>query len=103
MDGLGVQCSRFTLELAEFQPGSTILTSLRIFPGLLLKKLEGCIAYIRPMNKSITRLGIHLNPGQDRLNALQRYIDRRQVEILRELEHNYTLSFEPRRVEELYF
>ncbi|HVN55139.1 MAG TPA: PilZ domain-containing protein [Anaerolineaceae bacterium] len=100
--GISVMASQANLQVAGLQPGYPVRTSFQV-GSLVLRRLEGSVEYIRQASQTLARIGIRIQPRKDQLDSLQRYIDRRQAEILQELDRSYFRSMGPRRVEELYF
>ena len=100
--GIGVLASQVNIEMAGLKPRSPLHSSFQV-GGLVLRRLEGSVEYIKSVSTTVARIGIHLRPRKEQLHSLQRYIDRRQAEILQELDRTYFHSMGPRRVEELYF
>ncbi len=102
-NGIGVLVNIGSIKMAEIHPRAQIHASFQIPPNLVMKRIEGAVQYIRPLNKTVARLGIRIQPRPEQDQALHRYIDRRQDEILQELDRVYFRALGPRRVEELFF
>lgn len=103
LNGIGVLANQGSIKMAEIHPQAKVHASFQIAPNLVMKRVEGTVEYQRPCNKTVARLGISIQPRPDQVQILQRYIDRRQDEILQELDRTYFRALGPRRVEELFF
>jgi hypothetical protein len=65
--------------------------------------LPARLVNVQNHGERFSSLGLNTFPNVDQVRALERYITRRKVEILDELDRSFNDVFEPQSVKELYF
>lgn len=105
LDVAGVGASADREEVQAFMSGAEpeVKLSLQLQPDLAIPSIHGTIRYTRDLSRSMTRLGIRMQPTPHQSDLLGRYVNRRREEIMRDLVDAYHAALSPAPVERLYF
>jgi len=66
-------------------------------------RLDGSMVYFTQMSHTLAKLGLHFEPSRPLRARLDRYIEHRSMELLRELEISWAKEQEPRGSMDLYY
>ena len=101
--GIGVLAKSKTGGELGLVEGAPVQLDFTVSPKWKWQRLPGKIVNQAPVNNSLNRVGIQLQPKPGQARFLEQYTNRRKEEILGALEQAYHQMQEPRRVEDLYF
>ena len=101
--GIGVLAKCKTGDETGLVEGARVQLDFAVPPKWKWQRLPGKVVNQAPVNLSLNRVGIQLQPKPGQARFLEQYTTRRKEEILGALEQAYLLMQEPRRVEDLYF
>jgi PilZ domain len=102
-NGMGVLVYKLFEKGVEIRPGTNVQLDFKLAPDHSFTGLKGTIVYLRAINGSLIKAGIHLIPKVRDAQALEKYVAQRKREILQELDWAYCELCKPRGVESLYF
>jgi hypothetical protein len=101
--GMGVLVCNSEEQELDFHPNSSVCTDFETSPTFRWAKLGGAIHYQHKLSKSIARLGIRLYPKIEQARQMEKYISKRKVEIMEELNQAYVAASVHSGVEFQYF
>jgi len=103
VDGIGILTKRCPEAEEGMVAGESVQVAFTFPPQLKWQRLPGTIVNQAPVNNSLNRVGIRLQPKRRQVHLLEQYTTRRKEEILADLDLAYRQVQGPRRVEDLFF
>jgi hypothetical protein len=102
--GMGVLAHHQRLEKEmNIQPGMVTQFDFHLPPDHQFKALKGTVIYLRPVDSSVTRLGVQLHPNARQARSLDSYVAEQKEEIIAALDAAYLERSNPWSVERMYF
>jgi len=103
VDGMGILGYKAIDLFNQFGVGLKVTLDFRLSEGEPLAILVGKLVYRQKTRSELVKFGLILSPNDHQKHTLQQYISRRKDDILEEIYQVYIRSWEPYRVENLYF
>jgi hypothetical protein len=103
LSGAGLLAYKLLERGIELQAGQPIKLDFELPVVHTRLSLPARLVNIQHHGERVSCLGLKTFPNVDQVRLLERYITRRKVEILDELDQSFNEAFEPQSVKELYF
>lgn len=103
VNGLGMIVDRFFEKEIDLAVAKKILLNFTLPLNYELGELPGTIINVKPISKSLMRMGIHIYPNTFEMSCLKAYVNQRKTEILEELDQVSVDNYEQEDVFGLYF
>jgi hypothetical protein len=103
VNGMGILGYKTIDPSNQLGVGEKVMLGFQLSGGEPLLVLAGKLVYRRKISWEMVQFGIMLFPNADQQDTLEQFISDRRNDILDEIDQTYIRSFEPYRVENLYF
>jgi hypothetical protein len=103
LSGIGLLAYKLNDRGIEVQTGQAIKLDFELPQVSARLSLPGRVLNVKHHGDRVSCLGVNTFPNVDQARVLERYVTRRKVEILDELDQSFNDAFEPQNVKELYF